>query len=352
MNIQIQNTDMIDETISSCELPVYRIVQIHPTLRCNLKCAHCYSSSLPGNQEYLSVEAILRFLAFAKEQGFNVVSMSGGEPFLYPGLGDLLQETQAMGYQNNVATNAMLLAAEGKRHWLNFIDIIAVSVDGPPDIHDEIRKQPGAFNKMLKGLEAIKTVKDNFGFIHTITNRTEEYLLWLVQFALDHQAKLLQLHPLELSGRAAIEMRHMLPSQDALEKIYLTCFLLKEEIEEDLFIQLDSFHHDFIIEFPELIYAGKQQVIHNSSKLADCFRQIVITENGDIQPVGYGMNASYKIGNIFNPDYQEMLEEYYNNIYPRTQLLFAEVFEKIKTGSEVMINWNSKLHRLSNGISL
>ena len=45
--------------------------------------------------------------------------MSGGEPFLYPGLGDLLAATHAMGFKNSVATNAMLLTAEGKRHWLN-----------------------------------------------------------------------------------------------------------------------------------------------------------------------------------------------------------------------------------------
>jgi sulfatase maturation enzyme AslB (radical SAM superfamily) len=245
----------------------------------------------------------------------------------------------------------MLLAAAGKREWLNHIDIIAISVDGPPDIHDEIRKQPGAFDKMLKGLEVVKEVKENFGFIHTITNRTEAYLLWLVQFALEQKAKLLQLHPLELSGRAAIEMNHMLPDQKTLEKIYLASFLLKEEIGEELFIQLDSFHHDFIIEFPELIYAGKQLAINKATKLADCFRQLVITEQGDILPIGYGMHESYKIGNIFNPDYHEMVDLYFNGIYPQTSKLLVEVFENIKSGTEVMINWNSKLHRLSHGIS-
>jgi Fe-coproporphyrin III synthase len=347
MNCTSLQEEQIPENFEPCQIPAYRIVQVHPTLRCNLKCAHCYSSSLPAYHDFIPVDALSRFLAFAKGQGFNVVSMSGGEPFLYPGLGELLQATHTMGYKNSVATNAMLLAAEGKRQWLDYIDIIAISVDGPPEVHDAIRQQKGAFEKMLKGLEAVKAVKENFGFIHTITNRTEEYLLWLVNFALEHEAKLLQLHPLELSGRAALEMSHMLPSQEALEKIYLACFLLKEDVGEKLFLQLDSFHHDFITGFPELIYAGKQKAVSDIKNLSACFREIVITETGDILPIGYGMHPSHKIGNIFHDDYEVMLDTYFENVYPTTQQLFADVYERIQTGDEVMVNWNSLLHATS-----
>jgi Fe-coproporphyrin III synthase len=347
MNCTTPQEELIPEGYEPCQIPAYRIVQVHPTLRCNLKCAHCYSSSLPAYHDFISVDALTRFLDFAKQQGFNVVSMSGGEPFLYPGLGELLQATHGLGYKNSVATNAMLLAGSGKRHWLDYIDILAISVDGPPDVHDGIRQQKGAFAKMLKGLEAVKSIKENYGFIHTITNRTEDYLLWLVNFALEHGAKLLQLHPLELSGRAANDMRHMLPSQEALEKIYLACFLLKEDIGDKLFLQLDSFHHDFISGFPELIYAGNQKPVSEINNLSECFREIVITETGDILPIGYGIHPFHKIGNIFQEDFEGMLETYFENVYPVTQQLFADVFERIKSGDDVMVNWNSILHATS-----
>jgi MoaA/NifB/PqqE/SkfB family radical SAM enzyme len=347
MECTVQEGELIKDGFEQCQIPAYRIVQVHPTLRCNLKCAHCYSSSLPAYHDFIPVKALTRFLDFARGQGFNVVSMSGGEPFLYPDLGQLLGTTQQMGYKNSVATNAMLLAAEAKKQWLNYIDIIAISVDGPPDIHNSIRQQHNAFEKMLIGLEAVKAAKENYGFIHTITNRTGEYLLWLVEFALQHGAKLLQLHPLELSGRATVEMGHMMPDQELLEKIYLTSFLLKEDLGDQLFIQLDSFHHDFIVGFPELIYAGKQKEPSSINLLSECFREIVITEVGDILPIGYGMHPSYKIGSIFEECYEDMLADYFKNVYPRTQQLFLDVYQGITQSDDVMVNWNSILHSFS-----
>lgn len=182
-----------------------RPVQIHPTLRCNLACKHCYSSSLPSYKTALELSDLKRFLGRAYDEGFNAVSISGGEPFLYADLAELLEFTKKTGFTNALVTNGMLLNTRRAGEVLDLVDVIAVSVDGKPELHNKIRNYDKAYPKMLEGLEVIKSRNMTFGLLHTITNQSWDSLLWLGEFAAAHGAKLLQLHPLEMYGRAREE---------------------------------------------------------------------------------------------------------------------------------------------------
>src|ERR1017187_1042935 len=89
----------------SCGPTGQRILQIHPTLRCNLHCEHCYSSSGPWAREELDLPAVEKVLPDAGRMGYQVVSISGGEPFLYRRLAGLLRHARALGMQTTVITN-------------------------------------------------------------------------------------------------------------------------------------------------------------------------------------------------------------------------------------------------------
>jgi len=94
--------------------------------------------------------------------------MSGGEPFLYRHLYDLLSHTAALGYFNSVTSNAMLLQSLSAKKTMQHINLIAVSIDGQEEQHDDIRGLKGAFKKMLEGVAVIKDHIEKFGFIHTV----------------------------------------------------------------------------------------------------------------------------------------------------------------------------------------
>ena len=49
------------------------IFHVHPSLRCNLACAHCYSSSSPAAHDALPVEAIVTAIGDAAGLGCNVL---------------------------------------------------------------------------------------------------------------------------------------------------------------------------------------------------------------------------------------------------------------------------------------
>src|SRR5262245_54755812 len=90
----------------------YRVVQVHPLLKCNLRCSHCYSVSGPERFQNLPLSALLRTLDLLRAEKFNGMGVSGGEPLLYAELPRLLQHARSLGLVTTVTTNAMLLDAE------------------------------------------------------------------------------------------------------------------------------------------------------------------------------------------------------------------------------------------------
>ena len=123
----------------------FRVLQIHPSLRCNLRCAHCYSSSSPDEHGELSLGLLQLALDDARAEGFNVVGVSGGEPLLYSRLPELLGQARELGFRTTVTTNGLLLTEELLDRIQPRIDVLAVSVDGVPASHDRIRGHPRAF---------------------------------------------------------------------------------------------------------------------------------------------------------------------------------------------------------------
>ena len=84
-------------------------LQVHPGRRCNLQCLHCYSDSGPAVTEQLDIELLRGVVADAATIGYRVISVSGGEPLLYPALGRLLHCAHVAGLVTTVTTNGMLL---------------------------------------------------------------------------------------------------------------------------------------------------------------------------------------------------------------------------------------------------
>src|SRR5271168_4985172 len=81
------------------------ILQIHPSLRCNLSCAHCYSSSGPAVRAELDAFTICRVISDAAAMGYRVVSVSGGEPLMYSALDKVLGHAKSLDMLTTVTTN-------------------------------------------------------------------------------------------------------------------------------------------------------------------------------------------------------------------------------------------------------
>lgn len=131
---------------------------------CNIACNHCYIESSPENDRlaYLLPEDVTALLDQAEYIGQRPrsVAFTGGEPFMNPHLGQILDSVLERGYQALVLTNAMRPMMRPRvqasihrcvaRHGARFS--VRVSLDHfSAALHDHERG-PGAFAEAINGL--------------------------------------------------------------------------------------------------------------------------------------------------------------------------------------------------------
>lgn len=328
----------------------FRTIQIHPTRKCNLSCLHCYSGSSPGMKEMLDIDALKAFLTMAFANGFNNISVSGGEPFLYTHLEELFKFSRSLGYQNTMASNGMLLPSERNKRILEHVDLIALSIDGKPPLHDFIRGQKGAFDKMMKGVEVLQNMKKPFGFIHTVTPQSWDSLLWLGDFAYNNGAKLLQLHPLEMHGRA-LEMLAGEKIDDTLaHQAFILTSYLRSKFDKKMVIQADLLHRDYLESFPETVHPFKRNCVRHGATVSNVFDTIIVEETGRILPVAYGFNPHFTIGNVYNLN-EGMFENFITAKLADIESVFSETLSKVLLDTDTdIISWNELLVNESNAV--
>jgi radical SAM protein with 4Fe4S-binding SPASM domain len=96
------------------------------------------------------------FQAWESKHGILVspsIHFTGGEPFLYQGLWDVIAYSKGKGYGVALMTNGSLLDREKAQRVFDLkISDIQVSLEGPPGLHDSIRGK-GSFAGAAKGVE-------------------------------------------------------------------------------------------------------------------------------------------------------------------------------------------------------
>ena len=131
------------------------MLMLEPTHLCNLACSGCgrireYADTI---QEMMSLEDCLRSV---DECPAPVVTITGGEPFLYPHIYDLIREVLARGRHIQFCTNGLLLgkALEQMKPHPNFT--LNVHVDGMEETHDRIVERAGTFKISMAGIRKAK----------------------------------------------------------------------------------------------------------------------------------------------------------------------------------------------------
>jgi len=84
----------------------------------------------------------------------ETVVLTGGEPLMHTQLPELCEILKEAGLQVTVLTTGLLLPRFADT-LLRLTDEVIVSVDGPPAIHDQVRRVPGAFALLSAGVKAL-----------------------------------------------------------------------------------------------------------------------------------------------------------------------------------------------------
>lgn len=149
------------------------VVVWNVTRRCNLRCVHCYSQSedLDYSGE-LTLKQGLDLLDDLSGFGVPVVLFSGGEPLIRPDILDLMRHAGSTGMRAVVSTNGTLInqkmAASLKDVGLSYVGI---SLDGLEKTHDEFRRIPGTYSRVMRAISNCKDAGLKVGLRFTINKR-------------------------------------------------------------------------------------------------------------------------------------------------------------------------------------
>ena len=157
---------------------------------CNARCRHCFHwEEVAAGVKGPSVEDVQRLADSSARLGPLLwVSFGGGEPFLRRDLPELAAAFGRHGLRHlAIPTNGLV---EGWQHETAEAIVtqnpdtylsVAVSFDGPPDIHDSIRQVPGGHARSMASVRAYKeqtAQHENLGvgIIVTVTSENQHVL--------------------------------------------------------------------------------------------------------------------------------------------------------------------------------
>lgn len=132
------------------------------TSACNLRCKMCRfveSGEVHSDpREGLSLDAwksIVDDVAHFRPY----FTLTGGEPLISPWIGELIAHITTQDMRCTLTTNGTLLAKRAPDFMDNPPDLVVVSIDGPPEVHNEIRGQSQVFERAVEGIRAVQRLR-------------------------------------------------------------------------------------------------------------------------------------------------------------------------------------------------
>ena len=171
--------------------------------RCNLTCAHCYSTS--ADKDFageLTTEEVKAVMADLRAYGVPVLILSGGEPLMRPDIFELAHHAKSLGFYLALSTNGTLIdealvapiAAVG-------FDYLGISLDGLAATHDVFRRRQGAFAASLQALRLCRDAGLKVGMRFTLARDNARDLPALLELMAEEGIHKFYLSHLNYAGR-------------------------------------------------------------------------------------------------------------------------------------------------------
>lgn len=239
------------------------------------------------------MEVLSSCLQDAVELGYRQLSISGGEPLLYKPLAELLACGRRLGMLTTLTSNGMLLTRERWEPLARLVDVLAISIDGRPSEHDLIRGRQGAFAKTVENFQTLRSLATPFGIIFTLTQYNVDSLEFVVRLAAENGAHRVQVHPLTLQGRAAIELQGARP--DAVELVAALVEAARLGAELGVAVHVDALTLDQLLNYRE--HVVPRRPVRSLVAVAPV---LIVEPDGSVMPMTHELHRTLQIGSLRN----------------------------------------------------
>lgn len=143
--------------LSSHQIHAMPVLVIFPHNQCHCRCVMCDIWRIRQAQEITPANLEAQ-LSFFRSLGVRWVVFSGGEPQLNEKWSSLAQIVRSAGSRVTLLTAGLLLKSQ-PQIVVDSVDDVIVSLDGPPTLHNAIRRVPNAFEQLAEGVKALRQIR-------------------------------------------------------------------------------------------------------------------------------------------------------------------------------------------------
>jgi MoaA/NifB/PqqE/SkfB family radical SAM enzyme len=130
------------------------ILLLHVHENCNCQCVMCDIWRRPGGRE-IDLAWLERQRSSIERLGVKHVVLTGGEPLLYGKFENLCAFLKKCEIRVTLLTTGLLLQKRAETV-AESVDEVIVSLDGPEEVHDRVRRIKGAFRLIQDGVRAVR----------------------------------------------------------------------------------------------------------------------------------------------------------------------------------------------------
>lgn len=258
-----------------------QIIELDPTSRCMYLCECCINSDIINKTEPIKKDEIIKFVdEFCEFGGKGIIFIGGGEPLMYPNIGDIFEYVYQKGIKIGITTNGLLIDK-----YINEISRYAqwtrVSIDAASEqMYQKVRpcKYKDAYKRVLENCKKLVSVKrGTLGFSFLIVEN-EHYCNVDEIFSAALLAKQIGFDYFEI--KPMVDENHFLYkyTTDTLEKAFA-------QLDEALYLNDDRFQ----VIYPKSLKKYNEDSLLQDKKYSTCpvmKLRCVVTNHG-IYPCPY-----------------------------------------------------------------
>lgn len=312
-----------------------RVVHLHPSRFCNLACQHCYSTSGPGMHGELAPDAIISALTVLQAEGYEVLSLSGGEPLLYSGFEVLARTAADLGFRINLVTNGAPVGGRLLDLIAEYVNLVAVSLDGKPETHVELRSDAYAFVRAERAIARLGAMGVKYGVAYCVSRESLADMPWAVEFAKAKGAAFIQFHPFSDTGRGRRLANRLGLNEADKARAYFIASLLDMEESQAIHIDLAP------VEVVRSLRNDCNVLVledANNRLLSDLINPLIIDEKGLVLPLSYGINERLALGRL-GPNFPELVARYKEKGWRELCVLLDASFALLGVHGERFVDW-------------
>src|ERR1700723_2348046 len=146
-----------DGSAAAHQIRTMPVLVISPHNQCNCRCVMCDIWRIREAKE-ITPEDLEQHLSSFRQLGVRWFVFSGGEPQLNKKWSGLAQMLRSTGSRVSLLTAGLLLKSQAQAI-TDSVDDVIVSLDGPPAVHNSIRRVPDAFERLAGGVTALHSLR-------------------------------------------------------------------------------------------------------------------------------------------------------------------------------------------------